>query len=207
VHWINNLAPEDKDSILSLVPKDLRKNILGFFRYRHTLGGTACWDSSQLAPWPGFVDVGYGSSTSAHYFLISHAILVRDREKAGKISSINGLEILVVPPPTPQANPKLALQAEGVGKQWMTKHGQVWTAKQDQIFDSLDVANWRANLTKYLLGEWGDIELTGALGDWYVFVLDIGNLQNIQERIEQCRKMQFSFYIPRLEVIQVVPGN
>jgi hypothetical protein len=99
---------------------------------------------------------------------------------------------LIVPPSAPVAHPRLLLQADGGQEFPVLKNGKA-------VANDLTEEILSGRLSTLL--EIGDkLHLTGAVGDWYVFLIDTRNLADMTPRIRECQSLRFSLLIPRLEI-------
>ncbi len=181
VQFLHRLA--ENDSV------ELRRKALGYFKFRFTLDEH---DDDQDRS-PDFAEIQVAPNpSSSYYFLLSDSSLVHERQAGENPFPVVNLRFLIVPPDNPIGNPTSPFT--GV----LPSYNFSWKQLNDPLEETLLLGQIRQRLQL-----WKGLELTGAVGDWTVYILatDAPNETKRQKRISECKKsMKMTLRIPYIEV-------
>lgn len=182
-------TPKDgQDSEKDQQITELRRKVLGYFRFRFTLDE---YDDRQRSPEFAEVQVA-PNPASSYYFLLSDSTLVHERQAGTDPFPVVNLRFLIVPPDNPVGNPSQPFTGSLPNDRFLTKQ------LNDPLEETILLGQIRQRLQL-----WKKLQLIGAVGDWTVYILgtDVPNESKRQERIVDCRRnLNLTFRIPYIEV-------
>ncbi len=178
------------DLRLAALPERLRGQALGQFRYRFTLDRH---DGARRSP--DFAEIQVAREpTSSYYLLLSDSSLVNERQPGKPPFPVANLRFVVVPSANTVPGARL-----------------LWAGPPPEVeFRSQQLLNGLAEILKLdqirqRLNAWEDLHLTGAVGDWTVYLLATDVPAEVESRrrvrVEECRReLNLTLRIPYLEV-------
>jgi hypothetical protein len=182
-------TPKDgQDSEKDQQITELRRKVLGYFRFRFTLDEH---DDRQRSPEFAEVQVA-PNPASSYYFLLGDSTLLHERQAGTDPFPVVNLRFLIVPPDNPVGNPSQHFTASLPNDRFLTKQFN------DPLEETILLGQIRQQLQL-----WKRLQLSGAVGDWTVYILatDVPNESKRQKRIADCRRnLYLTFRIPYIEV-------
>jgi hypothetical protein len=166
-----------------------RRKALGYFKFRFTLDEHD--DDQDRSPEFAEVQVAPNPSSS-YYFLLSDSSLVHERQPAENPFPVVNLRFLIVPPDNPVGNPSSPFTGP------LPTNEFKWKQLNDPLEETLLLGQIRHRLQL-----WKELELTGAVGDWTMYILatDVPNEAKRLKRITDCKKkLKVTLRIPYIEV-------